>query len=260
MGRASGSTRPLPPSWSCCRLIPSSPRWEVWTNFGIDRAAALATDGLRATRAIEFPVGRPEEAQDMFDVITYDKGGAVLRMIERYLGDETSAVASASTSTSTSLATPTPSTCGTRSRSASGQPVRTTMGTWVNQAGPPSGLSRANGGGRRSSSVPTPLPAGRGRRGRGGTALGSSRSPCATPPTTVRWSGSSCCSRTLDHDRPEGRPAWALVNESAWGVYRVDYSDDLRRKLSWPPLELDERERFSLASDTWARPSPACCR
>ncbi len=64
------------------------PRWQIWSNFGIDQAAALATDGLRATRAIEFPVGRPDEVQDMFDVITYDKGAAVLRMIERHLGEE----------------------------------------------------------------------------------------------------------------------------------------------------------------------------
>ena len=39
------------------------PRWQIWTNFGIDRAAALATDSLRSTRAIEYPVGRPEEAR-----------------------------------------------------------------------------------------------------------------------------------------------------------------------------------------------------
>ena len=39
------------------------PRWQIWTNFGIDRAAALATDGLRASRAIEYPVGRPEEVR-----------------------------------------------------------------------------------------------------------------------------------------------------------------------------------------------------
>jgi len=49
------------------------PAWQVWTNFGVDRAAALATDSLHASRPIEYPVGRPEEADNMFDSITYDK-------------------------------------------------------------------------------------------------------------------------------------------------------------------------------------------
>ena len=33
------------------------PRWEVWTNFGVDRAAALATDSLRTSRADRVPGG-----------------------------------------------------------------------------------------------------------------------------------------------------------------------------------------------------------
>jgi puromycin-sensitive aminopeptidase len=47
-------------------------------------------------------------------------------------------------------------------------------------------------------------------------------------------------------------PAWALVNEGAWGFYRVHYSDDLRRRLFASLAELDGRERLRLASDTWA--------
>ena len=65
------------------------PEWQVWTAFGTSKAAALAIDGLRSTRPVEFAVGRPEEAEAMFDVLTYQKGGAVLRMLEQYIGPET---------------------------------------------------------------------------------------------------------------------------------------------------------------------------
>ncbi len=58
----------------------------------------------------------------------------------------------------------------------------------------------------------------------------------------------------------KGEPAWALVNEGAWGFYRVHYSDDLRQRLFASLAQLDGRERLRLTSDTWARPSPACCR
>ncbi len=113
------------------------PRWQIWSNFGIDQAVALATDGLRASRAIEFPVGRPDEVQDMFDVITYDKGAAVLRMIERYLGEDNFRRGlhfyldkhRYSNTDTTDL--------WDALEVASGQPVRTTMGTWVDQAGHP---------------------------------------------------------------------------------------------------------------------------
>ncbi|HEX4862859.1 MAG TPA: M1 family metallopeptidase, partial [Acidimicrobiales bacterium] len=62
--------------------------WDVWTGFAAGKSAAMVTDGLRATRPIEFPVGRPEEAEAMFDLLTYQKGGAVLRMLEQFLGPE----------------------------------------------------------------------------------------------------------------------------------------------------------------------------
>ena len=64
------------------------PEWQRWVSFGVERDAAMATDGLHATRPVEYPVGPPEEAQGMFDVLTYQKGAGVLRMLERYLGAE----------------------------------------------------------------------------------------------------------------------------------------------------------------------------
>ncbi|MGH8010753.1 MAG: M1 family metallopeptidase, partial [Candidatus Binatia bacterium] len=64
------------------------PEWQRWTSFAVSRAAALLVDGLQSTRPIEFPVYSPEEAAGMFDVLTYEKGGAVLRMLEQYLGAE----------------------------------------------------------------------------------------------------------------------------------------------------------------------------
>jgi aminopeptidase N len=41
-----------------------------------------------ATRPIEYPVGPPKEAEGMFDLLTYEKGCAVLRMLEQHIGAE----------------------------------------------------------------------------------------------------------------------------------------------------------------------------
>src|SRR3990172_8082052 len=62
------------------------PEWRRWDNFTVSRAAALQVDGLRSSRPIEFEVTAPKDAEAMFDVLTYEKGGAVLRMLEQYLG------------------------------------------------------------------------------------------------------------------------------------------------------------------------------
>ena len=64
------------------------PEWERWTSFGISRSAAFDIDSLEATRPIEFPVVSPEDAEGMFDLLTYEKGAAVVRMLEQWLGEE----------------------------------------------------------------------------------------------------------------------------------------------------------------------------
>jgi puromycin-sensitive aminopeptidase len=62
------------------------PAWQSWTGHAGRRDEALLIDALHSTRAIEFPVARPDEAEAMFDVLTYAKGASVLRMIEQYVG------------------------------------------------------------------------------------------------------------------------------------------------------------------------------
>ena len=62
------------------------PEWKRWDTFGVSRAAALSVDGLHSTRPIEYPVRAPKDAEAMFDVLTYEKGASVLRMLEQHIG------------------------------------------------------------------------------------------------------------------------------------------------------------------------------
>ena len=64
------------------------PDWERWTSFGLERSGAFETDSLGSTRPVEFEVRSPADCDGMFDVLTYQKGGALLRMLEQYLGEE----------------------------------------------------------------------------------------------------------------------------------------------------------------------------
>jgi puromycin-sensitive aminopeptidase len=62
------------------------PDWDRWGSFRRVCSTALEIDALDSTRPIEYPVNSPDDASDMFDSLTYTKGAAVLRMLERYLG------------------------------------------------------------------------------------------------------------------------------------------------------------------------------
>ena len=69
---------------------------DLWKpSFGatVEAAAAVGramdTDALGTARAVREPVRSSAEAEEAFDGLTYDKGGAVLRMIESWLGADT---------------------------------------------------------------------------------------------------------------------------------------------------------------------------
>jgi puromycin-sensitive aminopeptidase len=64
------------------------PEWERWMHFGRERSGAFDVDALPTTRPIEYPVITPADAEGMFDTLTYQKGSAVVRMLEQYLGEE----------------------------------------------------------------------------------------------------------------------------------------------------------------------------
>lgn len=62
------------------------PEWKRWESFSVARAAAFSVDGLVSTRPIEYPVHAPKDADAMFDILTYEKGASVLRMLEQHIG------------------------------------------------------------------------------------------------------------------------------------------------------------------------------
>ncbi|MEO6829258.1 MAG: M1 family metallopeptidase, partial [Acidobacteriaceae bacterium] len=68
---------------------------DAWKpNWHIQQDVALATDGVlnydagKVTRAIRAKANTPSQINEMFDGITYQKGGAVLDMTENYEGSE----------------------------------------------------------------------------------------------------------------------------------------------------------------------------
>src|SRR5947199_983284 len=76
-------------TWMAYRVVDDwRPEWRLWHGFEHDRAGALALDALANTHPIYAEVRSVAEATQNFDAITYEKGAAVVRMIEHFLGPE----------------------------------------------------------------------------------------------------------------------------------------------------------------------------
>ncbi len=66
-----------------------NPEWLMKRDIVADAAPAFGLDSLVSTHAISMEVRNVDEASERFDAITYNKGQAVLRMIETFLGEDT---------------------------------------------------------------------------------------------------------------------------------------------------------------------------
>jgi len=224
------------------------PEWDRWVTFGLTRGAAMVIDAMESTRPVEFEVHAPEEAEGMFDVLTYQKGGGVLRMLEQYLGSEPFRSGIVRYIDKHQYGNTETTDLWDAIEAATGEPARSTMDTWIFQGGYP--IVSVEPGGEAGEirlsqrrfryvessddslwQVPILWRAGIGGEVASGRVLLSEREAMVTLP---------------------GKPDWVVVNAGGWGVYRVRYAPELLRALTTDISHLDKLERFNLVSDTWA--------
>ncbi|HSL59273.1 MAG TPA: M1 family metallopeptidase [Acidimicrobiales bacterium] len=230
------------------------PEWERWVDFGLSRTAAFGVDALAATRPIEFPVISPADAEGMFDLLTYEKGAAVLRMLERYLGAEPFREGIRAYLRTHAYDNTRTTDLWDAIEEATGEPVRRIMDSWIYQGGfpavgvahEPGGASvrltqhrfrylhdDADGHGEPRWSVPVTLRVGRGDHVVDERVL-------------------------LDDDLTEielGGPAdWVLANVEGAGFYRVRYSAHGQAAVvdAAATGALSPIERYGLVDDAWA--------
>jgi len=218
------------------------PGWQRWVSFGLSREAALAVDGLHSTRPIEYPVGSPDEAEGMFDVLTYQKGGSVLRMLEQYLGAETFRDGVRRYLTTHSYANTVTSDLWDALEAVSGRPVRTVMDSWILQGGHPV----VSHDGAQLAQAPF--------------AYGAHTGPGAigerwSVPVPVRSLAGGAAQMAL-LDAPSvplpAVPAPVVLNAGGWGVYRTAYDSAQLDALAAGLDALEPLEQANLFADTWA--------
>jgi puromycin-sensitive aminopeptidase len=251
------------------------PEWDRWTTFGLARSAALDTDALKSTRPVEYPVVSPDDAEGMFDVLTYEKGAAVVRMLEQYLGPELFregirrylarhqfantettdlwdaieevATERGGTAAEDELGGPTP------------VPVRRMMDSWIFQGGfPVIDVDLIDDGGTIRLTQERFGYAG--DRGEGDEDLAALAATRWTVPIilTIAMGGVTTVERVLLEGDSVDVPVveeidWVLVNTEGTGFYRVRYAPDLLAGLVARGRQaLSPIERYGLVDDAWA--------
>ncbi len=217
------------------------PQWHIWTDQAVLRDLAMHLDGLAATRAIEYEVISPDDTQGMFDALTYEKGGSVLRMLEQYLGATTFRDGIRHYLAKHSYANTVTADLWDALETISGQPVREMMDTWILQGGHPM-VTLADG---RLSQAPFVFadPAHKG-------AIGDH---WLVPVLTRSLEGGEA-SHHLLRDVPitVSDAAPVLLNAGGSGFFRSRYAPAELAAIAARLGELDELERATLVADAWA--------
>jgi puromycin-sensitive aminopeptidase len=225
-----------------------APQWTMWTSFGLDRSAAFEVDSLHSTRTVEFPVESPADADGMFDVLTYQKGGALLRMLEQYLGPDRfragvnhylkkHSYGNTETGDLWDAIEHVVSTDG-----GENVPVRALMDSWIWQAGYPLVSARVDGAELVLSQ-------------RQFTFDNTPNATLWVIPVHVRV-GNEASKVLLNTDELRlplaNSSATVVVNAGGPGFYRVEYSTDLLSRITGTTLAtLTTLERYNLVDDAW---------
>jgi puromycin-sensitive aminopeptidase len=232
---------------ACCASF--RPDWKRWENFGLERTAAFDTDALMETRPIEYEVVSPDDADGMFDVLTYEKGAALLRMCEQYLGPEGFRDGIRAYLNKHAYANTETSDLWDALEATTGEPVRRIMDSWVWKGGFPVVTTGLAAGGKE-------------------LVLSQRRFLFDGDDDGTRWAiplqirqiagGAERLETVLlvgDEVRvPLLAPEAAIiVNAGGDGFYRVQYVDGLLDRLTDPTLaSLSTIERYNLVDDAWA--------
>jgi puromycin-sensitive aminopeptidase len=239
------------------------PEWEMWTQFvNMDTTRALSLDGLKNSHPIEQAVIDPAEVSQLFDAISYSKGGSILRMLEHFLGPETFRQGLNRYLSSHQYGNAETADLWSALEEASGQPVTSIMDTWTKQMGYP--VLRVEStrtaqhleleitqerfvydsptGGEEPEPQVWRVPVSVTRHG----AEEPQVTVMDSRQTRLRLEGASA------EESPETQ--WFKVNPGQTGFFRVNYSAEDWQRLV-PPIEsltLPATDRLGIQSDAYA--------
>ena len=215
-----------------------NPDFKIWEQYvNDDTIYSLELDSLKNSHAIEIPVNHPAEVNEIFDAISYRKGGNIIRMIYFWIGAEKFKKGMQMYFKKHAYSNTQTEDLWKCFEDASGKPVEQVMSTWTKQMGfPVIDVSVAS---QNSNSV---------------TLNVSQKKFCLSPsdegseslwqvPITITTS-SNYSNASKEHQsyiltsksdqitvEGVGPNDWFKINPEFCGFYRVNYNQELLSKL-----------------------------
>jgi aminopeptidase N len=247
------------------------PEWNAMLDAVQATDSALTLDALVNTHSIRAKAETPEEINELFDPISYEKAAAVLRMVEAYVSPEVFRRGVNVYLRKFLYGNATAEDFWTSLSAASGRPVDKIMPTFVDQAGEPLLTVKSSCLNPPAQKAPVVR---KGRRSRRGpikpnpvtqvtvTQQRFWANPADAPKKDQIWMAPVCVKSSAakpfcqilsqkEQTLPlAGCSAWVFVNGSAAGYYRTQYDKaDLQKLIAVAGTELTTAERISLLRD-----------
>jgi puromycin-sensitive aminopeptidase len=227
------------------------PDYEIWNDFQGGKNEALADDALESTHPIYSPVETPAEATELFDNITYDKGCAVMHMLENFLGEEAFRAGLRTYMKEFTESNAAGADLWRHLQNAAGQPVTDIMTSWITQGGYPIVKITLDGNTlslsqRRFFSTPN---------------VGANNEQLWHIPLIIRYEDGAGVhtQRALMSKREAtvtldvvGDLKWVYANADEIGFYRQDPHRDMVKDVLANLDKLTPLEQMGLVGDQWA--------
>jgi aminopeptidase N/puromycin-sensitive aminopeptidase len=230
------------------------PEWHLEDDEAATSQRVIGQDSLSAARAIHGDPRTSAEIKEMFDGITYEKGGAVLGMLESYVGPEVFRNGVNAYLKAHANGNATSADFWQAMAKVSGKPVDKIMPTFVMQPGVP--LVTVSGGCIRDKMT---LELSQQRFLLSSSGDSTKREQVWSIPIctkTANNTGSACylMDKQTARFNTNACPGWFIANRDAKGYYRVFYQDlkNLKDIGSAAEKDLTVPERIAFIEDLWA--------
>ena len=223
------------------------PDWQVELDATSDTQSALAVDTRTTTRAIRMKVETPEQINQVFDRIAYEKTAAVLRMVEAYVGPDSFRRGVASYLAKYSYQNAAGEDFWTEMARVTGRPVDRMIRSFVDQEGVPLLTIRQSCGGKASEVALAQS------RLLVGPEQSSEPRTWTLPACLKPGDGKASCEvvEKPAQTAPVNGCEAVFANADARGYYVSDYTPEAVRALAKRTPSLTRVERLSLTNDEW---------
>jgi len=217
------------------------PEFKLWNELNLARSQGFNVDSLKSSRPVEFEVATPEEAEEMFDVLTYQKGSTVLRMFETFIGENNFKSGVRNYLKKYQYKNTHSTDLWNELTETSEYAINKILPTWIKQEGYPIVSVEIQDSSLKLSQ-------------RKFLIDGSTDDSLWHIPINLKYLDTKSENKLLLEDVSENFESKGnvpYINNGGWAFFHTAYSSDLLQKIAFHFNELDINEKYRLLEDSW---------